>query len=175
MFYLSKEDWSPRFENTFFTVSLDTRTTYSNSPSSTTSSQSPSSHPTQNYSFLLGGNNSFPAVYFNLKVQCGHQEHICPRRYSQFRKLYDDLRHTKPVQESQGRQNRRGNVDKNTDRFRDLHIPPKSCPFQPIDEEFLNVRQKELYEFMDDLLKRPGYVNHPSVRSFLDLDHFVSM
>lgn len=181
MFYLSKEDWSPRFEPTFFTVSLDARMTCSNSPPSiTASSQSLPSRPTQKYSFI-GGNNSFPAIYFNLRVQCAHQEHSCPRRYSQFRRLYDDLRfHAKSVQQlsHESQAQKKGNRDQNTNRdddCRDLYIPPKTCPFQPMDEEFLDVRQKELYEFIDDLLKRPVYVNHPSVHAFLELDHFVSV
>jgi hypothetical protein len=166
MFYLSKEDWSPRFGNTFFTVTLETRTIHTSpaslaaSISASASTSSPNTTGTKNNNYWEG-NNAFPAVYFNLKIQCCRDEYILPRRYSQFRRLYDELC-ANPPQPSTSSEHEQ---DK-------LQIPPKTCFFQSIDDEFLDVRQDELYCFIANILKRPGYANHPAVRAFLGLDRF---
>jgi len=150
MFYLAKEDWSPRFDNTFFTISIDTRTTCTSPPESS----------------FFKGNNFFPAVYFNIKVQCGRQEYICSRRYSQFRSLYDELCSLKAQNEKEKQQ-------QGKEQIQSLHFPPKTCFFQSIDEQFLDIRQEELYQFLSELLKRPGYVDHSVVHVFLDLDQVL--
>ena len=49
------------------------------------------------------------------------------------------------------------------------------CFFHRPDDEFLEKRQKYLESFLDDLLRRnEGYfVQHPYVRTFLELDSFI--
>lgn len=159
MFYLPKEDWSPRFERTFFTVYLDSRNVHTTPPPS---------HSIDNNQ-LFRGKGSFPAVYFNVKVRCAHQEHICPRRYSQFRQLYDAICAV-PPEEQHATQNHH---KQSTHKEEALRIPPKTCFFQSIDDDFLDVRQEELYNFLAALLSRPGYVKHPAVIAFLDLYCFM--
>eukprot|EP00957_Ditylum_brightwellii_P143725 10950108-Ditylum_brightwellii.AAC.1 len=54
-------------------------------------------------------------------------------------------------------------------------IPSKTFNFfQPHDEEFIETRQKELYDFMRSVLSRPGYASHPAIISFLELDDSTS-
>mmetsp|Transcript_10607 Transcript_10607/g.13432 ORF Transcript_10607/g.13432 Transcript_10607/m.13432 type:complete len:152 (+) Transcript_10607:144-599(+) len=151
MFYLSKKDWSPRYESTFFTVSLDCRKVYTSPPLSNNNSD--------DTSFTEGGKNSFPAIYFLIKVKCGYAEHVCPRRYSQFELLYHDICDNPPTNTS-------------VDQVRCIRMPPKTCVFQSIDDDFLDVRQQELYDFLESILVLPGCADHPNVKNFLCLDKF---
>lgn len=183
MVYLSKEDWSPRFGADFYTISMETRTIYNSPPSSLTSSTANNNNdvaitsvatraaPTETTAltstststdkrYHLKGNNSFPAVYFNISVKCAHQEHTCPRRYSEFRNLYDELRRKPPQLQLQ------------PSPEDELHIPPKTCFWQKVDDEFLDIRQEELFHFMTSILKQIAYEGHPAVISFLELDRF---
>lgn len=168
--YLAKEDWSPRFENEFFTVSIDTWDTYNSlselreaqisdgSDGSDCTDGSDGGGDNKEHHFLhVEGNTRFPAVFFCIKVQYGREEFKCLRRYSQFHQLYNEVIHYPPHHEE----------DKNKPR---LCIPPKTCFFQAVDDNFLNNRQYELYEFLTDLLARPGYVNHSAVQAFLELN-----
>mmetsp|Transcript_19903 Transcript_19903/g.29811 ORF Transcript_19903/g.29811 Transcript_19903/m.29811 type:complete len:175 (-) Transcript_19903:33-557(-) len=169
MFYLLKEDWSPRFES-FFTVTITTWMTYSSVPPSSSSSSSqttstessPLISSNRSYNLTRGGNSKFPAVYYNLKVQSGRKEHLCPRRYSQFRKLYDEIKATPSPTPDQA------SLSAST---RPINIPPKTCFCQTIDDEFLDVRQEELYHFLTSLLTT-GHANHPAMIAFLELDSF---
>jgi len=149
MFYLPAKDWSPRFEDSFFTCSLTSRAVLQAPPDGNDDENIIHQH--------------HPAVYFNIVVKCVHKEKICPRRYSQFRKLYDELRWNPPQSQSPlGAE------------AQPLRIPPKTCLFSKIDDEFLDIRQEELSEFLDELLKRPNYPTHPAVREFLGLDEIAS-
>ncbi len=165
MFYLAKEDWSPRFES-FFTVTLTTRTTYSSPPPSSSQTTPIESSPLLPENLTKGENEKFPAVYYNIKVQCGRKEHLCPRRYSQFRKLYNDINANPPPLPNQVSSSKIIRPEK------PIKIPPKTCCFQTIDDEFLDVRQEELYWFLTTLLIRPGYADHPAMIAFLELDSF---
>lgn len=73
--YLAHEDWSPRFENTFYTVKVEGFQQMKELPSST----------------LPVGKRNLPAYYYKIKIFCGHQTHIVWRRYSQFQWLYEQL------------------------------------------------------------------------------------
>lgn len=169
MFFLQKEDWSPRFESTFFTISMDTREIHNTVPPVEIPLTSSQDSCTTVNSLYYKGKETFPAVYFNVKVQCVHQVLILPRRYSQFRQLYDEVCSSPPPPNSH-QQTTLNNSNKDEDK---LSFPPKTCYFQSVDEEFLDVRQEELYNFMVMLLKRAGYANHPSVIDFLKLDIFT--
>ncbi len=143
--YLQEKDWSPRFADSFFTFTLNSRTLHNHIPEEDTGS------------FLTGSSQSHPAIYYNIVVKCGKNVRQCPRRYSQFHSLYEELRKTSP---------RRGIASND----QPLHIPGKTCFFQTIDEDFLDERQEDLARFLDDVLKRPYYVSHPTLLTFLGFD-----
>ena len=176
MFFLLKEDWSPRFEN-FFTVTITTWTTYNSAPASSTPSSfqttvattesSPLLSPVTNmnengyenrrYNVTRGGSGKFPAVFYNIRVQCGREERLIPRRYSQFRSLQDEIdANPSPFQNSNGRK---------------INLPPRTCICQTIDDDFLDDRQEELYHFLTSLLIS-GNANHPAMVAFLELACF---
>ena len=70
--FLVSGQWSPRFENTFFTVKLDGFELLESEPEET--------GPT----ILSKGKGTFPAYYYKITVFCGHAKHTVRRRYSQF-------------------------------------------------------------------------------------------
>jgi hypothetical protein len=78
--YLAHEDWSPRFEKTFYTVKMDGCELLKSLPATTTTNPS------------IGGNTNFPAYFYNVKIFCGHESQIVQRRFSQFKWLYEQLR-----------------------------------------------------------------------------------
>lgn len=77
--YLAHEDWSPRFEKTFYTVKMEGYEFLQSLPATTTANPS------------IGGKNNFPAYYFNVKIFCGHESRVVQRRYSQFKWLHEQL------------------------------------------------------------------------------------
>lgn len=149
MFYLSQEDWSPRFGSDFFTVKLASRSTLTCSPPSN-----------QNDSHQPKGNNGFPAIYFNVSVHCARKEYSISRRYSQFRELFNEIVANPPETTTKTTQH-------------EIPFPPRTCLFQSIDEDFLDLRQEDLLSFMDNILKRPGYVDLPCVKAFLEMDQLT--
>jgi hypothetical protein len=152
MLYLPEKDWSSRFGPEFFTVSLDSRRIYEIAPEG--ASNSGARH------------RSHPAMYFVIKVKCANCEKLCPRRYSQFRQLYDEILKIPKLHRTHGKPSiNQSDLDK-------LHFPPKTCLFTNIDEEFLDTREDELLSFLDDLLKIANCSEHQVVRDFLDLDKF---
>lgn len=151
MLYLSKVDWSPRFGSDFYTIELNTRTTLSASPS------------TEQDDYHAREGHTFPAVYFTITIQYDKKEYNIQRRYSQFRKIYEEI---KIFAAKSG--------DTSTSTQKDtISFPPKTCFFQTIDEEFLDVRQEELYAFLDNILKRPDYANLPCVKEFLEVGRLL--
>jgi len=144
---MSEKDWSPRFEQTFFTCSIISRSKHSTPLDATDAKIQTHHHPVQ---------------YFNVKVKCGKKEEMVAKRYSQFRSLYDEIRRHPPESLE---------IDISTTP---LHMPPKTCFFSKLDEDFLDDRQEELGIFLDHLLKRPNYSKHPAVRKFLRLDEFAA-
>lgn len=70
--FLASDQWSPRFENTFFTVKLGSFELLSSPPES----DEPSG--------VFKGKGAFPAYYYKIDVCCGHAKHTVLRRYSQF-------------------------------------------------------------------------------------------
>ena len=72
--FLAADQWSPRFQSTFFTVKMETMDLCGARPPE--SSTEPSRIPP--------GKNTFPAYYFKIVVFSGHAKHSVLRRYSQF-------------------------------------------------------------------------------------------
>ena len=80
--YLAHEHWSPRYENSFFTVRLDSVSLLTESPSSDVEIPAKSNHP---------------AYYYRIDIYCAHSTRAVFRRYSQFRWLYQRLRACPPA------------------------------------------------------------------------------
>ena len=128
--FLPKDQWSPRFDATFFSVSIEGYERRSEQPLVEPPVAS-----------------SVPAVYYKLVVYREHQQTIQWRRFSQFVWLHHQL-----------------------STIADLpSLPPKTCPWQPIDDAFLQNRQSELSDYLVDLLAVPGVATHPSLQIFLQL------
>ena len=147
MFYLSKEDWSPRFDPTFFTIDFGPR-------------MKCDTFQDIEWAEDIGGNTHHPAIYYKVIILCGRQSRTLLRRYSQFYHLYKQLLHDPPKESVLGK------VSGNN---HPLSIPPRTCFFQHGDEDFLDEREKDLEFFLKDLLGRQGYVEHPAVQAFLEL------
>lgn len=148
MFYLTEKDFSPRFDDTFFTCSITSRLTLETPPSHSTNEPNKSST-----------SRHHPAIYYEIKVKCGHKDHVVHRRYSEFRKLLDDLRRNPPHWSER-------------EFLSQIHVPPKTCLFSKVDDEFLDNRQEELDIFLENILKRPNYASHTAICNFLRLDAF---
>lgn len=76
--YLSHEDWSPRFDKTFFTLKVE-------------GYEFLKSLPATNAKASVGGKTNFPAYYYKVEIFCGHESRIVLRRYSQFKWLFHQL------------------------------------------------------------------------------------
>lgn len=144
--YLTDKDWSPRFDSAFFTCKIISRTLRETPP---------------NDGYTIGTKGNHPAVYYHIKVNMGKKELIVKRRFSQFRMLYDELKKSPPAEVS----------PEQKQQFNHVHLPPKACFFQKIDDEFLDNRQEELTIFVHNILKIQNYSKHPAVEKFLRLDY----
>ena len=144
--YLEKHQWSKRFDSTFFSFSMDGKRQLLEAPS---------------IPATIKGKTNHPAMYFELTVYCGHRTTSIVRRYSHFQWLFHQ------VYDSNSKQ-----LDRMTGGP-PLRLPPGTCPFQRMDETFLEKRKEELQHFLNELLNRPGYSQHPAVVTFLLLDQLV--
>ncbi len=72
--FLAADQWSSRFQSTFFTVKMDSFELRREPPPG--SLTEPSGMPQ--------GNGTFPAYYYKIDVCSGHAKHSVLRRYSQF-------------------------------------------------------------------------------------------
>ena len=147
LMYLPKSEWSPRFDSTFYSVKIEDKTLISD--------QLPlCPNP-------LGGRTNLPAYYYTVAVYREHDKTPVLRRYSEFYHLYQELKRHPPAITT----DRRPSVVETP-----IHMPPGTCPwFHRDTEEFLKSRMEQLDEFLEDVLSRPGYSNHPSVIAFLEL------
>lgn len=68
--FLASDQWSPRFETTFFTVKME-------------SFELRTSYPQDDSPDVPKGKGTFPAYYYKIDVYCGHAKHSVLRRYSQ--------------------------------------------------------------------------------------------
>ena len=143
--YLEHEDWSPRYQDTFYTIRLEKFELFSSPPK--IASQLPPNH--------FGSKTNFPAYYYKIEVFCGrHQPNIIYRRYSQFKWLYE-------------------NLPKNSESS--IVFPPGSgCFFlAPPTESFVKTRKEDLKNFLDGALSRREVASNEIVAQFLELDSFI--
>jgi len=155
MFYLPVDQWSPRYiDPPFFTFKIESRTLLTDSPE------------TVEFLKKFSVKTNHPAIYFKVEIFCGKRNHIFYRRYSQFRKLYDFMLEDPPLLSSIS------SIDPES-TYQPLFFPPKTCPFYEVSEEFLDDRQRDLADFLQDLLIRPGFAQHPVLKIFLELNHFA--
>ena len=184
MFYLNPEDWSPRFDSTFYTVKLTNFEVRNEMPTASTSSTSDMisngnrSHRRRN----ISGRSSHPAVYYGLEIRCGHRTRTIWRRYSQFRSLCHHAARSPPPPSSDPHEveaeRKRGSL---WSAFPPRQLASGPCFVVPClaskdawkDEDFVEQRQEQLGRFLRDLLTRRGYCSHPFVVDFLELDGFV--
>jgi len=116
----------------------------------------------------VGGNTSLPARYYDIQVIHGTDSYHVFRRYSEFRWLYKRLvNYPPPI-----------NTDPlfysaSTEAL--MELPPRSyyCYSFFENDEFLEDRQNDLYEFLKDALERPSFVSHPAMIEFLLLDFIM--
>jgi hypothetical protein len=144
LLYLPKSSWSPRFNATFFSFSLDEHQELTEAPK------------TPN---LLGGKRNLPAHYFVLTVFRERQTKTLLRRYSHFKWLFHQItNHPPPYMDSQS----------TPGVASILRFPAGSCFYQKQDGEFVNHRRQQLRDWLNDVLLRPGYASHPAVKLFFE-------
>ena len=145
--YLEYDDWSPRYQETFYTVRIESFELLTSLPEA-------ASHLPPNQ---LGSNNSLPAYYYEIKVFCGrHPPRIVYRRYSQFKWLYE-------------------NITKLSSAV--IGFPSgSSCFFcSPNTESVAKERIDTLKDFLEEALVRREIASSEVVAQFLELDALVSM
>jgi hypothetical protein len=142
--YLPPDQWSPRFDSTFFSVKIEAAQKLDGPPVIPEG---------------IGGKTHCPAVYYDVAVFCEHRKAVLLRRYSNFFWLYEQVKNFQPAQ-----------VEGDPTVYEPLVMPPGTCFLQQQDDEFIKNRKEQLGEFVDVLLSRPGYAEHPAVRLFFELD-----
>lgn len=168
MHYLSKKSWSHRYEKHFFTVKMDY-------PSISYETTLPPSYKIIESDDVKCGchcsstiKSKLPAYYYIIEVCVGgttDQPLKVYRRYSEFIWLYNKLKSNPPPPLSLL------STEENTNNINIPTLPPKTLFWKKqISDEFRNERQTQLYNFLDDILSRPGYSTHPAMKSFLLLD-----
>merc|ERR1711862_1006575 len=140
--YLSPKNFSNNYDKHYFTIDMDY--------------ESESLETLPHSDDKIHGNKKLPACYYTIEVCSGgsyESNYKIQRRYSEFEWLRNEL----------------SSSNKNNKALRTL--PPKtyfSC--RGPTEEFIDDRQKELFEFLDDALNVSTNVQHPAMRRFLMLD-----
>jgi len=150
LMYLPKDQWSPRYEETFYSVKLEGYQLLLEAQS----------HDTP----LPPGKLSFPAYYYQVVVYRGHDKKTVLRRYSQFKWLQHQLLAHPPPPPLNNE-----NSTSNTTSEPLPSLPPGTCPWQRQDDGFAACRMDELADFLAQLLGQPGIANHQAVISFLEL------
>ena len=143
--YLDHEDWSPRYEDTFYTIRLDRFELFTLLPDISIGADDDT----------IGGKTNLPAYYYKIQIFCGRRERSVYRRYSQFKWLNENL----PK-----------NITNDTEQ---PTFPPRSpCLCHSQNEEFAKNRLEQLREFLRDVLTRRG--SHDAVAKFLELNFVAS-
>jgi hypothetical protein len=162
--YLEHEDWSPRYEDTFFTVRLDRFKLFASLPDAfELSTLLPDADGDgdgdgdDDDHHTVGGKTNFPAYYYEIEVFCGrHEPRIVFRRYSQFKWLYEKL----PKNLTNG----------SIVNERIVFPPGSPCLCHSQNDEFAKNRSEQLSEFLKDALTRKGVASQEFVAEFLELD-----
>lgn len=141
--FLPKDQWSARFDSTFYTVKIEGK-------------QRLTAPPDKSVPASIGGKTNFPAWYYRVVVyrEHGKEEHL--RRYSHFQWLYEQLI-ANP------------SSDEQLSGLNEITFPG-SCPMTIQNDAFAQGRMEVLADFLNDVLSRPGYASHPAVLTFLDID-----
>jgi hypothetical protein len=142
--YLPKADWSPRFDSTFYTFTMDNKHLLGETDEATKA-----------IPHALHGRNNFPAYYYELVVHRGRETTSIWRRYSHFQWLFHQIKASPPI-ESQASDT-------------SITFPSSTCFYQKQNEEFAQARLLLLRDWLNDVLIKPGYASHPAVMVFLEL------
>jgi len=155
-FYLQPEHWSPRYDESFFTVKVDTHARL------TVPADPLPMHPDLR---KMATSRFHPACYYQVKVMYGRQVKVMWRRFAQFRWLYEQVLIRYPLASAM-------TVLADWEREQPvIPFPGKTWIWEwPHSEEFEEARNVGLDSFLRDLLSRPGYATHPAVVDFLELD-----
>lgn len=146
MMFLPDDKWSPRYEQQFYTIHINTYTKLDKPPLTESTFDDDSCH-------FLCSKPKFPAIYYNIEILCGTEKHTCLRRYSQFVSLSNKFDPTGKL----------GVRDK---------LPPKTGSFHNASEFFLDERMNRLYAFLREMLTRQEAVGSSLVEQFLELGVF---
>lgn len=145
--YLEYDDWSPRYQETFYTVRIEGFQLLASPPEA--SFQLPHNQ--------LGSKNTFPAYYYEIKVFCGrHPPRIVYRRYSQFKWLYKNI----------------SALSKS-----DISLPSgRSCFLcAPSTESVAKERTCAFKDFLEEALVRRDIASSEVAAQFLELDALISV
>jgi hypothetical protein len=145
--FLEFSQWSPRFDAAFYSIKMEGKELRSSPPDGFAAAGAPP------------GKDRHPAYYYLITVFREKEKKVIYRRYSQFRWLYDQIVNYKPPEPTPG----------GMPELEPIVIPPKTCPWQKIDDVFAQNRLEELRDFMTNILIRPGIASHPAVLQFLEL------
>lgn len=175
-FYLPKKLWSPRYELDFYSVTITGHRVFESPPPSTTASSSDpafASSSAVNPMFDITGSGSrhHPAVYYEVTVHRARKTSVVWRRYSHFVWLKRQWAKSPPSSLA---------IDAHHEHPQSaIAAPaptfPSPCPFfwwllpHEHREAFLQQRQHELTEYLDQMLGSPGYPSHPATVAFLEL------
>mmetsp|Transcript_8251 Transcript_8251/g.23741 ORF Transcript_8251/g.23741 Transcript_8251/m.23741 type:complete len:184 (+) Transcript_8251:291-842(+) len=157
--YLSRDDWSPRFDSSFFTVEIESYEKLSYPP--------PAEH---DQASVIQCKTSHPAYYYQISVFCEHEKWIVPRRYSQFQWMRNQLCKTKGTPTNGNNSTTRTRNHGNAVATENPPLPTGTCFFEVQNASFAQRRQQQLNDFLDDILTQPGNSFHGAVVTFLELD-----
>ena len=152
--YLPKSQWSPRFEDSFYTVRVEGFERCTAAPTTTTRSSS------EAVADRVKGHSHHPAFYYKVVLHRGTSSQEMWRRFSQFVWLYRQVQASPPPPPTR---------IEGVPPQDPLRLPPGTCwwPFQS--EDLATKRVELLSGFLDDMLSRPGYASHPAVLTFLEI------
>lgn len=154
LMYLPQKMWSPRYEDSFYTVRVDGFHKFESAPEDAATAAAASG---------IGGHSHHPAFYYKVILNRSQTTKEMWRRFSQFQWLYRQVNASPPVLAD-------ANAAEHQAQAEPLKLPPGTC-WWPVQSPQLAAKRVELLgEFLDNLLSRPGYASHPAVVAFLELD-----
>lgn len=166
--FLAHDQWSPRFEQHFFTIQIVAAESHTSEPASSIPQliNSPAylGRKSASVRSSIPGKSNHPAYYYKIQVSMGRDRIVVYRRYSQFQWLYEQLAPRFAVRTPL---NNTGNNPALDDL--PLVMPPKSCFCHVQDDRFARNRMEQLEEFLEDVLQRPNVASHAAVAAFLEL------
>lgn len=171
--FLAHDQWSPRFENHFFTFRITSAASRTSPPSSVIPA-APTSSPSRlgrnaragrsaaRSSTSVPGNTNHPAYYYEIEISIGHDRRIVYRRYSQFEWLHRQLSALRVPSSSR----HHGVLP---DGLVPPAMPPRSCFCHVQNDRFARIRMGQLEDFLEDALRRPDAASQECMSAFLEL------